>query len=304
MQSSVIVPSYIRSALPSAVIAYEVNEGDTPEQAALDTVEFYVPPYDAGPDEGVIVARMPRLQVVQSLMAGVDAILPHVPPNVVLCNAAGVHDASTAELAIGLMISAQRNLHGYRDLQHQGVWDLQWQRGLADAHVLIVGAGNIATAIAHRLVAMEATFSRVGRTARTDALGAVHAASELPTLLPRADIVCLIVPLTPDTKHLVDADFLSSMKEDALLVNVARGKVVDTEALLEALHGGRIRAAVDVTDPEPLPAGHPLWTAPNVIITPHIGGHARAFLPRARELVRAQFDRWRGGQPLQNVIQR
>ena len=297
---AIIAPSYIRSALPAEWLVHEFDEGDTPDPAILDAVEFFVPPYDS-PD-GAIVRQMPRLQVVQSLMAGVDAMLPHVPSDVVLCNAAGVHDASTAELAVGLMIEAQRNLHGYRDLQHRGVWDLQWQRGLADAHVLIVGAGHIGTAIANRLTPMEATFTRVGRTARIDSLGPVRAQSELPALLPTADIVCLIVPLTPDTTRMVDADFLSHMKEGALLVNVARGKVVDTDALLAALTSGRIRAALDVTDPEPLPAEHPLWTAPNTIITPHIGGHAAAFLPRAQQLVKAQILRWIDGVPLENVI--
>lgn len=302
MSQPIIAPSYIRSALPAEWDVFELDERGTPDSAALESVRFYVRSYDAVPREGELIARMPKLEVVQTLTAGVDDVLPYVPSDVTLCNAAGVHDASTAELAIGLMISAQRNLHGYRDLQHQGTWDMRWQRGLADAHVVIIGAGHIATAIANRLIPMEATFTRVARSARTDALGPVHAMSDLPQLLPTADIVCLIVPLTPDTKRLVDAEFLSRMKDDALLVNVARGKVVDTDALVIALQSGRLRAAVDVTDPEPLPQDHPMWTAPNVIITPHIGGHARAFLPRAQHLVKSQIQRWLDGQPLENVI--
>lgn len=302
VQSTIIAPSYIRVALPAEWPVSEMDEQGTPDASALESVRFYVRAYDAGRRELDWIAKMPKLEVLQTLTAGVDDVLPHTPAGVTLCNAAGVHDSSTAELAVGLMIASQRNLHGYRDLQHQGAWDMQWQRGLADAHVLIVGAGHIATAIANRLVAMEATFTRVGRTARTDALGAVHAISDLPHLLPTADIVCLIVPLTPDTKGMVDAEFLSLMKEDALLVNVARGKVVDTDALVAALQRGRIRVAMDVTDPEPLPQDHPLWSAPNTIITPHIGGHAKAFLPRAQRLAKSQIQRWLDGRPLENVI--
>ena len=143
---------------------------------------------------------------------------------------------------------------------------------------------------------------RVGRTARTDELGLIHAAAELDQLLPEADIVSIIVPLTETTHHLVDAAFLAKMKDGALLVNTARGKVVDTDALLEELNSGRLRAALDVTDPEPLPSDHPLWSAPNCFVTPHIGGDTGAFIPRAQRMVAAQVQRWLNQEPLHNVI--
>ena len=242
--------------------------------------------------------------MVQTLTAGVDDVRPHVPIGVTLCNAAGVHDAATAELTVGLMIAAQRAFPVYFDRHRQQHWQHDFNPGLADARVLIVGAGHIGKAIVRRLLPFEVTIDRVARTARTDELGVVHDLSALDALLPQADIVSVIVPHDASTHHLVDAAFLARMKDGALLVNTARGKVVDQGALLRELQSGRLRAALDVQDPEPLPAGHPLWTAPNTIITPHIGGDTGAFLPRARRLVVAQVTKWLAGEPLANVISR
>lgn len=303
MPKLIVVPSYIRDALPTDLPnVVELDEqGDLPD-AVLAEVDFYVRAYYAGYREGELIARMPNVRVVQTLTAGVDDVRPFMPEGVTLCNAAGVHDASTAELAVGLMIAMQRGLHEYRDRQHEGDWKHEFRPALADSQVLIIGAGNIANAIARRLAPFEVALVRVGRSARVDDLGVVYAMHELDELLPQADIVSLIVPLTPETEGMVDAAFLARMKDGALLVNTARGKVVDTQALLEALQSGRIRAALDVTDPEPLPAGHPLWSAPNCLITPHIGGDTAAFLPRAKALVAAQVQRWLAEEPLHNVM--
>ncbi len=299
----VVVPSYIRDALPSSLTdVVELDERGTLPEADLADAAFYVRAYYASRRDGEIIARMPNLAVVQTLTAGVDDVLPYVPADVMLCNAAGVHDASTAELTVGLMIAMQRGLHEYRDRQHAGQWQHEFRPALADSRILIIGAGHIASAIARRLAPFEVHVDRIGRTARVDDLGAVHAMSALDHLLPQADIVSLIVPLTPDTAGLVDAEFLTRMKPGALLVNTARGGVVDTDALVAALQAGRIRAALDVTDPEPLPPEHPLWQAPNCLITPHIGGDTSAFLPRAKRLVAAQYARWRDGLPLEHVI--
>lgn len=301
--SLIVLPSYIRDALPADLPGIvELDERGVLPDEVFERVDFYVRAYYAGVPEGELIARMPNLRVLQTLTAGVDDVLPYLPAGVTLCNAAGVHDASTAELTVGLMLAMQRGLHEYRDRQHRGEWEHEFRPALADSRVLIIGAGHIATAIAKRLAPFEVQVDRIGRSARTDALGQVHDLSALPALLPQADIVSLIVPLTAETRHLVDARFLAAMKPGALLVNTARGAIVDTEALLRALHDGRVRAALDVTDPEPLPTDHPLWRAPNCLITPHVGGDTAAFIPRAKALVAAQVQRWLDGQPLANIV--
>jgi phosphoglycerate dehydrogenase-like enzyme len=301
----IAVPSYIRDALPADLPnVVELDEKGVLSDADFARVTFYVRAYYAGYREGELIARMPKLQVLQTLTAGVDDVLPFLPQGVTLCNAAGVHDASTAELAVGLMIAGQRGFADYRDRQHEGRWQHEFRPALADSRILVIGAGHISNAIVRRLLPFEVHVDRIGRTARTDGFGEILDMTSLDAVLPQADIVSLIVPLTPETEHLVDAAFIARMKPGALLVNTARGKVVDTQALLEALQEGRIRAALDVTDPEPLPADHPLWAAPNCFITPHIGGDTAAFLPRAKALVAEQVGRWLRGEALHNVVAR
>jgi len=248
------------------------------------------------------LARTPSVRVVQTLTAGYDNVLPHLPDGVVLCNAAGVHDASTAELAVGLAIAGQRGLGDFARAQPEGRWLAGTRASLADRRVLLVGAGSVGGAIAARLAPFEVTLTRVAGHARDDALGHVHAATVLPQLLPRAEIVIVAVPLDAATKGLVDADFLTAMPDGALLVNVSRGPVVATDALVAELAAGRLRAALDVTDPEPLPPGHPLWTTPNTLISPHVGGDTSAFVPRARAMLRDQLTRFGTGQDLRHVV--
>ena len=299
------MPSYIREAFPAddrSIIV--VDEHGSIDPAIAPRVGFYVRAYYAGRREGALIAQMPNLEVVQTLTAGVDDVVDHVPANVLLCNAAGVHDASTAELTVGLMIASQRGFADHHDRQRAGQWQHEFHPSLADRRVLVIGAGRIANAITRRLLPFEVHVDRIGRTARTDELGAIHDMASLPTLLPQAEIVSIIVPLTPETTHLVDAEFLAQMQDGALLVNTARGRIVDTDALLVELRNGRLRAALDVTDPEPLPEGHALWSAPNTIITPHIGGDTSAFLPRGRRLVVDQVARWRAGERLANIVSR
>ena len=262
-------------------------------------VEVYVPAYRFSRRVVDVLETMPRLRVVQTLTAGVDHVAPLVAEGVTLCNAAGVHDASTAELAVGLMIAAQRELADHVRNQDRGEWQLRMTRSLADSRVLVIGAGNIATAIRARLDAMECVTTLVGRRARPG----VHGIDELAELLPQADVVVLIVPIDGSTRGLVDAEFLSRMRDGALLVNVARGPVVVTDDLVAELESGRLRAALDVTDPEPLPPGHPLWSAPGVLITPHEGGASDALWPRAHRLVSEQLRRLAAGEPLLNVVQ-
>jgi phosphoglycerate dehydrogenase-like enzyme len=257
-----------------------------------------VPAYRFSPRVIEVLSTMPRLRLVQTLTAGTEHVLPYLPDGVTLCNAAGVHDASTAELAVGLMIAAQRELADHVRNQDRGRWELRMTRALADSRVLVVGAGNIGQAIRRRLDPMECETLLVARSAR----GGVHGIHELPKLLPHADVVVLIVPLDDTTRGLADADFLGRMKQGALLVNVSRGPVVVTDDLVDALRAGRIRAALDVTDPEPLPPEHPLWSAPGVVITPHEGGASEALWPRAYRLVGQQLRRLATGDQLLNVV--
>ena len=282
----------------------EVYDG-TVEPAAdvLDRVTFYVPPYLGSAPALALMSRMPRLRVVQSLSAGVDNVWAFLPAGVALHNAAGVHDASTAELAVGLALTSLRRIDDFARAQEHGTWLHAMHDSLADKHVLLIGYGRIGAAIERRLTPFEVEVTRDARSRRTlDDGGVVHAIDELPDLLPDADVVILIVPQTPETTGLVDAEFLDLMKEGALLVNVGRGKLVVTDDLVDALRRGRVRAALDVTDPEPLPVDHPLWRVPGVLISPHVGGATTAFLPRAHRLVSSQLRRWRLGEPLDNLM--
>jgi phosphoglycerate dehydrogenase-like enzyme len=261
-------------------------------------VEFYVPSYELGAGQGAVFAHMPRLKVVQTLTAGVDHVRDEVPEGVLLCNGRGIHNASTAELALTLTLASLRGVPGFVRDQDQGRWDAGWRVSLADRTVLVLGYGDIGRDIERRLLPFEVEVLRVARTARDG----VHGLEDLPDLLPRADVVILILPGTSETRGLVDAGFLASMKDGALLVNVARGSVVVTDDLVAALRSGRLWAALDVTDPEPLPPEHPLWAEPQVLITPHVGGATPAMWPRAYRLVREQLGRFAAGEPLANVM--
>ncbi|MGW5466150.1 2-hydroxyacid dehydrogenase [Streptomyces sp. NPDC003996] len=266
-------------------------------------VDFYVPPYWKGAE----VATRPlrhgaRPRVVQTLTTGIDHVHGHVPPGTVLCNAHGVHNASVAELALTLTLASLRGIPHFVHGQDVGEWRSGVHPALADRTVLIVGYGAIGRAIEDRLIPFECDVLRVARTARSAPLGPVYALADLPDLLPRADVVILATPLTDATVGLVDAAFLARMRDGTLLVNIARGRVVDTKALLGELEVGRLRAALDVTDPEPLPVGHPLWHAPGVLISPHVGNKTSAFLPRVKRLLRSQIGRFVAGEPLANVV--
>jgi phosphoglycerate dehydrogenase-like enzyme len=296
-------------ALGGATDGLEVHvwaDGEPPPaDDVLARVTFYVPPYLGGRPGLEAMTRMPALRTVQSLWAGVDAVWPFLPDGVALHNAAGVHDASTAELAVGLALARLRGLDDFARNQSTGSWLPRTNDSIADKRVLILGFGRIGQAIERRLAGFECEVVRVARTARTLEDGrTVHGMAELDDLLPTADVVILILPATPETVGLVDAAFLARMPRGALLVNVARGPVVVTDDLVAALHDGQVRAALDVTDPEPLPADHPLWSAPGVLISPHVGGNSTAFEPRARRLVAAQIRRLRAGEPLDNLLGR
>jgi phosphoglycerate dehydrogenase-like enzyme len=245
-----------------------------------------------------LVPRMPGLRVLQTLSAGVDALAPHLPPGAVLCNGRSIHTAATAELAVTLTLAAQREIPEAVLAQQARRWDRRPAPGLADQRVMVLGHGSIGAAIEARLAPFEVEVVRVARTGRPG----VHGMAELDALLPGVDVVLVVVPLTDETRGLVDEHFLGRMRDGALLVNVARGQVVVTADLLAACRSGRIRAAVDVTDPEPLPADHPLWGAPNLLITPHVGALTAAMGPRLQRFLAQQLERLATDQPLLNVV--
>jgi len=251
------------------------------------------------------LAALPGLEVVQLFTAGYDHVLAHLPSGVTLCNAAGVHDASTAEFAVALMLAAQRGIPEFARARERGEWIGQraWP-ALGDRRVLIVGYGRIGRALAARLAPFEVSLTAVASRPRAgdDVVERVHGFDELPWLLPHHDIVVLLTPLTDTTRGLADAAFLASMPDGALVVNVARGQVLDTAALLAETATGRLRAALDVTDPEPLPPDHPLWHAPGVLVAPHVGGAGDTFRPRMVRLLREQLTRYAAGAPLLHVV--
>ncbi|PTA46719.1 2-hydroxyacid dehydrogenase [Micromonospora sp. RP3T] len=266
-------------------------------------VRFWVPPFLAGPDAGALLADLPDVEVVQLLSAGADAWAGRMPAGVTLCDARGVHDSATAEWVVAAILSALRGFAPLARAQARREWaydEVAPTDELAGKRVLIVGAGSIGAAVRARLAPFEVSFTLVARTARPDE--DVHGVADLPALLPAADVVVLLVPLTGQTRGLVDERFLAAMPDGALLVNAARGPVARTPALLAELASGRLRAALDVTDPEPLPADHPLWELPNVLLTPHVAGSVRGLLPRAYRLVGAQLRRFVAGEELTNRV--
>jgi phosphoglycerate dehydrogenase-like enzyme len=245
-----------------------------------------------------VIDALPHLRLVQLMSAGAEKFIGRLPERVTLCNARGAHTPSTAEWAVTATLAAQRGIPHFTRQQDAGRWAPRTDHSLVGARVLMVGAGDIGRTIGAMMAGFDVDVTWVARTARDG----VHAFGELPELLPHADVVVLIVPVTPETIGMVDAAFLAAMKDDALLVNAARGVVVDTDALLAELVSGRLRAALDVTEPEPLPEGHPLWSAPNLLLTPHVAGAVPDTNARATAAVTEQLERVLAGQPLANVV--
>ncbi|GLY66082.1 2-hydroxyacid dehydrogenase [Amycolatopsis taiwanensis] len=295
MTTRVLLP-WSDLSVPDAISASYYDGSGTPPE--VDDVEFYVLPYDSGPEPPKLISAMPSLRVVQTLSAGYDNLVPLIRPGVQLANGRGLHDLSVAEHTLALVLAAQRDLPRWFEQQRTGRWSRAHTRSLADARVLLVGHGSIGQAIERYLRAGEAEVVPVARTARPG----VHGIEDLPELLPSAEIVILVVPDTPRTRGLLGAAELALLPDDALVVNVGRGTAVDTAALTSEVTRGRLRTALDVLDPEPLPAGHPLWTAPGAIITPHVAGGSASFYPRARRLVEDQLTRFAEGRPLLNVV--
>jgi phosphoglycerate dehydrogenase-like enzyme len=268
------------------------------ESSDLSQIDFYVPLYMGGAKALSYAAHMPRLKVLQMLNAGYDDALAYLRPGLTLCNARGVHDASTAELAVGLAIASRRNFPEFIRNQIAGNWNHHRTTALTDCKIGIVGYGSIGKKIAQNLSGFEVSITSFTRSGRDGSV----AIEELDDHLPNLDIVILILPLSDSSRHLFSAKRLAALKDGALLINVARGPVVDTDALIKELNSGRIFAALDVTDPEPLPKGHPLWSAKNLLLVPHIGGNSTAFEPRGRALIESQLMLFAAGAPLEHVV--
>jgi phosphoglycerate dehydrogenase-like enzyme len=264
----------------------------------LDRCGLFVPHYMGPEPNAHLMQQMPNLQACQLLTAGYDSVVPFVPKGVSLSNAAGVHDAGTSELAVALILAVLRGIDTAARAMTTATWVHETHESLADRRVLVIGAGGVGRAIERRLAAFEVHVTLMGRTRRSGIAGV----DELPEQLSAAEIVVIAVPLTEQTQGLVDAAFIDRMRTGALLVNVSRGPVVVTDDLVAALQAGRIRAALDVTDPEPLPPGHPLWSCPNLLITGHLGGDTTSFPPSARRLLVEQVERWRAGLELLHQV--
>ena len=280
-------------------LTVEVFTGDAPGPDDLADVAFFTVPYDR-PFSLEPIPRLSGVRVVQALSAGYDHLAALVPGGVTLCTARGLHDSGTAEHALALILAAQRELPRWVRAQDEGRWEHTHTRSLAGCRVLLVGYGSIGSALDARLLACEAETVRVASRPRPDEQ--VLGVAELDGLLPSADIVVLTTPLSADTRGLLAARRLALLPDGALVVNVGRGPVLDTDAMVSETASGRLRAALDVTDPEPLPAGHPLWRSPGTIITPHVAGGAADFYPKAKDFIVQQVRRFAAGEPLRNVV--
>jgi phosphoglycerate dehydrogenase-like enzyme len=282
--------------LPDGVEVEVFDGGDYPSDPS--EVALWVPAF-SGREPSLVLADMPNLRVVQLPSAGMETWVPIMPEGVALCDNRGAHTEATAEWVMGAAIASVRGFDVYARRQAERKWAPERSGTLYGKTALIVGAGSIGESVARRFEASGMAVLKIARTARPW----VGTLADLPEWLPRADVVVIVVPLTPETEHLVDAGFLARMHDGALLVNAARGRVVDTAALTAEVASGRLRCALDVTEPEPLPADHELWGLEGALITPHVGGAVEGVIERVYPLVGDQIRRLAAGEPLLNTAE-
>jgi phosphoglycerate dehydrogenase-like enzyme len=277
----------------------------SPANFSLDTddlsqITFYVPQYMGGKKALEYVQKMPNLKYLQVPNAGYDDALEFLRPGMTLCNARGVHDASTAELAVALALASRRGFHDFAIAQSKSEWAHKRYPSFNDSKIGIIGAGSIANTLRSYLEPYDVEISMFSRSGQNGSI----AISELSAHLPNLDFIFIVIPLNEESRNLFDSTKLALMKDGAVIVNVGRGPIINTQALLEELNSGRIYAGLDVTDPEPLPSDHPLWKAKNLIITPHVGGNSTAFESRGKRLIESQLELLSSGQELNNIVAR
>jgi phosphoglycerate dehydrogenase-like enzyme len=271
---------------------------EAPLPAEAEGAEVLVAPFNATDELVEALGRMRALRLVQLLTAGAETWIGRLPDGVALSDGRGAHGGATAEWIVAALLAVYRHLPLFTAAQADERWDYHTTEELAAKRVLIVGAGDVAEQTVARLAPFEVTTTLVGRRARDG----VHPVDEVAALLPHHDACVVVVPLTDATRGLVDAAFLAAMSDGSVLVNAARGPVVDTDALVAELTAGRLRAALDVTDPEPLPAGHPLWSAPGLLLTPHVGGSVPLAVDRAFRIAAEQIRQFAGGNTPSNLV--
>lgn len=268
------------------------------EAGDLSAITFYMAPYMGGRKAIEYITQMPNLQVLQVPNAGYDDALEFLRPGLILCNARGVHDASTAELAVALAISARRGFYDFARAQAAGKWKAKRYSSFNDSKIGIIGAGSIGNTLGSYIAPYDVDITYFSRSGKDGSV----AIDQLDSYLPNLDIVFIVIPLNDQSKNLFNKERLAKMKDGAILVNIGRGSIVDTDALIAELNSGRIGAGLDVTNPEPLPEGHPLWSAKNLILSPHVGGNSTAFDRRGKKLAESQVAHLGKGQELENIV--
>lgn len=291
------------SPLPHGIQGVVWDLVGAPDGASLAEIDGVILPYIDASQVLPALAKAPNLAFVQSQSTGYDGILEAAGPGVGVANAAGIHAASTAELAVGLALAKLRAIDQAARHQQQHVWDSVRRPSLADRHVLILGVGGIGREVARRLEPFEVTITRLASHRREDQFGTVHGVDELVDLASKHDVVISVLPLNESTRSLLDAKVLAALPDGALVVNVGRGAVINTDALTKEVLSGRLECALDVVDPEPLPADHPLWDSPHALITPHIGGNSSAFEPRMVALLKRQLELLAAGKSPEHLVQ-
>lgn len=274
------------------------DEADLLDSEILKQITVFIPKYMGGAGSLQLMRQMPNLKLVQLLTAGYEDALMLLPKGIALANARGVHDLSTAELTLALTLASSSGIDNYVLSQQNQTWQRGVRGSIIDSKIAIVGYGSVGKAIGNVFAPFTQDITGYTRSGTNG----THKIAALDEELSQYDIVVLITPLTDETKGLFELRRLNLMKPGSLLVNVARGPVVVTDDLITALKSGRIRAALDVTDPEPLPADHPLWRAPNLIISPHVGGNSTAFPSSAKKMIAQQLNRLANGEPIENIV--
>ncbi|MFI9509630.1 2-hydroxyacid dehydrogenase [Nocardia sp. NPDC052566] len=300
MSVTVLVPDELGVSVLSRVdgISPVRFHRDEPLPEAAERAEVLIPQFLTGPEAIGSFSALPKLRLVQMLTSGAEQWIGKLPEGVLLSTARGAHGASVAEWVLTGLLAVYREFTGFAEAQRARTWTHHQTDTLHGKRILVIGAGDLAAELHRKLFAFDTPMTLVGTRARTG----VHGIDELPGLLGGYDVVVLTVPVTDKTIGMVDAAFLSRMADHAILVNAARGPVVRTDALLAELTSGRLRAILDVTDPEPLPADHPLWTAPGLLLTPHVAGSSRGSMERAYEVITREISRFVAGELPLNLV--